>query len=106
MKTPVKDAQGQPVGGVRFPELDYPLGRLEPPSLSPCDLASINSLCGNFGGFAPFASGAIAARYWSADRYVAQVRASLVRLAAAGYLLERDLPAMLQAARAAYEAAA
>ena len=45
----------QPVGGVRFPELGLPLGRLRPVSLSPSVTTSSGAVCGNSGGFEPFA---------------------------------------------------
>ena len=54
---PRTDALAQPLGGVRFPELDLPLGRLEPVSLSPSVTTSAVAVCGNSGGYQPLSAG-------------------------------------------------
>lgn len=103
VKTPRLDSNGWPVGGVRFPEADQPLGRPFPPSVSPVDTLSIDSTCGNLGGFQPFDTATRAAHGLSdPSAYAARYRASLDRLVAEGFLLEEDAPAMLEAARKAF----
>ena len=52
LRVPVVDDDAQPRGGVRFPEVEAPLGRPEPVALPPCGTASIADVCGNFGGWA------------------------------------------------------
>ncbi len=101
---PRTDADGQPVGGVRFPEVDLPLGRLEPASLSPSVTTSSGAVCGNSGGFTPFPPAAVAAR-GSQARYVARFDRALRRLVSGGYVLAADRPGMLARAAAASRAA-
>ncbi len=103
VKTPQLDADGWPVGGVRFPESDQPLGRPFPPSVSPVGTTSIDSTCGNLGGFQPFDAATRAARGLTDPAvYAARYRASLDRLVAEGFLLPEGAPAMLEAARKAF----
>ncbi len=103
VKTPRLDANGWPVGGVRFPESDQPLGRPAPPSVSPVDTSSIDNTCGNLGGFQPFDAAARAAHgVGDPAAYAARYRQSLDRLVAEGFLLAEDTPGMLEAARKAY----
>ena len=101
---PRTDADGQPLGGVRFPEVDLPLGRLQPVSLSPSVTTSSGAVCGNSGGFTPFTPAAVAAR-GSHARYVARFDRALRRLVSERYLLAADRPAMLARAVAASRAA-
>lgn len=104
VKTPALDVDGWPVGGVRFPEADAPLGRPFPPSVSPVDTLAIDSTCGNLGGFQPFSREARAAHgLGDAEAYLRRYRASLDRLVADGFLLSDDIPAMLDAARAGFD---
>ena len=51
------DADGQPRGGVRFPEVSHPLGRLQPVSIPPVSTESISDLCGNSGRLRPVRGG-------------------------------------------------
>jgi hypothetical protein len=60
---PAADPNGQPIGGIRFPDLELPLGAFRPVSLSPAVTTSIVAVCGNSGGFTPFAPRAIRRRY-------------------------------------------
>ena len=98
------DADGQPVGGVRFPEIDLPLGRLLPVSLPPVVTTSSGAVCGNSGGFSPFSPAAVRRRF-SEQAYLAAYRRRLDRLLRGGYVLSADRPAMLRAAAADYRAA-
>src|SRR5207253_3217044 len=63
LRVPLVDADAQPIGGVRLPDAELPLGRAEPVALSPCGTASIDDVCGNFGGWQPFAADELVARY-------------------------------------------
>ena len=75
----VVDADAQPVGGVRFPDVELPLGRAEPVALSPCGTASIDDVCGNFGGWQPFAPDELEARYGDRRRVPRPLRAGVRR---------------------------
>jgi Alpha/beta hydrolase domain len=106
VKVPVPkvDGRGQPVGGVRFPEVDLPLGALKPVSLSPSVTTSLGAVCGNSGGYAPFAASAIG-RLYSRSAYLTRYRAALDRLVAGGLVLAGERAAMLRLAGADYDAA-
>jgi hypothetical protein len=101
VRVPRTDALAQPLGGVRFPEVDLPLGRLAPVSLSPSVTTSAGAVCGNSGGFEPFSPAAVARRY-SRAAYLARYRHALTRLERGGYLRRADRAAMLAAAAADY----
>lgn len=99
-----RTAQGQPVGGVRFPELGLPLGRLTPVSISPAVTTGSVAVCGNSGGFAPFSTATITARY-SRSQYLARYARALAPLIRGGYVWSADRGTMLTSAAADYDAA-
>ena len=102
---PLVDADAQPVGGVRLPDVELPLGRAEPVALAPCGTASIDDVCGNFGGWQPFSaeswSRATAPSTTTSRRYAAGYDA----LVAQGFALASDAERALANARVAYEEA-
>lgn len=102
VRVPRIDALGQPLGGVRFPELDSPLGRLQPVSLSPAVTTSIALVCGNSGGYDPFTAARARGRYPTAAGYARRVRGAVHGLVAGGYLLPGSRGPALRAARRAY----
>lgn len=102
LKVPRVDNNAMPLGGVRFPDADYPVGRPVPVSLPPADTASIDNACGNRGEFQPFSAGELAARYGSEGHYLDLYRASLEKLIAAGFVLPEDETQMLVVARSLY----
>ena len=106
VKVPVPsiDRDGQPVGGVRFPEVDLPLGRLEPVSLSPSVTTSSGAVCGNSGGYEPFGRAAVAKRY-SRSGYLQRYGAALSRLRDDGFVLAAERTDMLRRAGEDYDAA-
>jgi hypothetical protein len=104
VRVPRTDALSQPVGGVRFPELGLPLGRLRPVSLSPAVTTSAGAVCGNSGGFEPFPPDAVARRY-SRAAYLERYAHALTKLERAGYLRRVERAGMLRAAEADYRAA-
>ena len=100
-KVPALDANGQPVGGVRFAEVEAPFGRPLLP-LPHVGLDSIGDTCGNTLAWAPFTPAELTQRYGSVDGYLVRYGAALDRLIAAGYLLAADRPEMLKTAAAFY----
>jgi hypothetical protein len=86
---------------VRFPDVELPLGRPVPVALAPCGTSSITDVCGNFGGWQPFAAADVARRYRDAHTYVARAAAVVDGLLAEGFVLARDRDALLRTARAA-----
>lgn len=102
---PHVDADAQPLGGVRFPAAELPLGRPVPPSLPPVSTEGITAVCGNFGGWQPYPAAELVARYGSLERYLSAYDALAVRLVDDGLLLDADRAVLLAAARAAWAAA-
>jgi hypothetical protein len=99
---PSTDKDDQPMGGVRFPDVVYPVGRPVPVSLSPAVTTSIDQTCGNLGGWQPFTKEQLLARYGDRAGYLKAYRASLDELIAAGYLLASDREEMLKTAADRY----
>ena len=102
VKVPMRDQAGQPIGGVRFPEDDAPVGRITVP-LPHVGLDAISDTCGNFAEWAPMSAAELKRAYGSQDAYLKRYEASLDRLIAAGYVLPEDKPAMLKRAAALYQ---
>jgi hypothetical protein len=105
LRVPRVDADAQPVGGVRLPDVVLPLGRPEPVALAPCGTASIDDVCGNFGGWQPFAPHELAERYGDADAYSARYEGAFDALVGEGFALVSDRAAAVADARRAYDAA-
>jgi hypothetical protein len=95
----------QPVGGVRFPDAEAPLGRPTPVSLPPVEIAGLTSICGNFGGWQPFTAAELADRYGDVEGYLGEYTAALDAQVEDGYLMEEEREGMLAAARTAYTSA-
>lgn len=95
----------QPLGGVRFPDAEVPLGRPSPVSIAPVVVAGISDICGNFGGWQPFTAAELADRYGDVEGYLADYSAAIDAQVAAGHLAEEERAGMLAAARTAYTAA-
>jgi hypothetical protein len=104
-RVPLVNADAEPLGGVRFPEADWPLGAPVPVSLPPVVTAKLSDTCGNVGGWRPFTAAERAARYPTARDYLTPVGISLDRLIAGGYLLPAEREPMVRAAAAHFAAA-
>jgi len=104
VQAPQRDADGNPVGGVRLPDIAVPLGvngvQNEPNSFT----------CSLVGAFLPFAKTAAAAtdgrkslaeRYSSEADYENRVRVAAQAAVAAGFLLPTDAAVIVNAAAAA-----
>jgi hypothetical protein len=100
-KVPALDAAGQPVGGVRFAEVEAPFGKPLLP-LPHVGLDSIDDTCGNTLSWSPFTPAELTERYGSVDGYLVRYGAALDRLIAGGYLLAADKPEMLKTAAGFY----
>jgi hypothetical protein len=85
---PQLDSDGQPVAGVRFPEVDLPLGRPDPPAVPP--VATTTNICGNFGGYQPFSAAEIQRRYGSAAYYAQRVQPLVDALVRKSWLRPAD----------------
>ena len=95
VKVPVVNADAWPLGGVRFPEADHPLGKPLPVSLPPVITTSIDDTCGNRGQFQPFTTAELTKRYGSKEKYLELYGASLAKLIEQGFVLPEDELAML-----------
>jgi hypothetical protein len=100
---PLVDEDAQPMGGVRFPDVEHPVGKPVPASLPPVTTTSIDATCGNLGGWQQFSPEELTKRYGSEANYLKLYGASLDRLIARGYLLASDREEMLKTASALYE---
>lgn len=105
LRVPLVDADAQPVGGVRLPDAELPLGRAEPVALSPCSTASIDDVCGNFGGWQPFPPEHLLARYGTSDEYARRYATAYDALVRQGFALASERARSVHGARVAYEAA-
>ena len=99
---PLVDEDAQPMGGVRFPDVQHPVGRAVPPSLPPVTTASIEATCGNLGGWQQFSPEELTKRYGSEANYLKLYADSVDRQIAAGFLLVSDREAMLKTAAELY----
>ncbi|CAN5202209.1 hypothetical protein BH11PSE2_BH11PSE2_20200 [soil metagenome] len=95
LKVPLVDGDAWPLGGVRFPEAAFPMGRPLPASVPPAITTSINSTCGNSGGFQPLTADELALRAKRPD--IGWYRQALRDLTDRGYLLAEDAEAMARA---------
>jgi hypothetical protein len=103
LSVPLVDEDAQPFGGVRFPDVDHPVGRPVPVSVPPVVTTSIDATCGNRGGWQQFSPEELTKRYGSEANYLKLYAESVDRLIARGFLLESDRGEMLKIAAALYE---
>jgi hypothetical protein len=104
------DADGNEMGGLRLPEQAVPLATTTGWLFRSERIGSPHTLMVNSGGYIPFAltraerekkgdpRPSIAERYTSRDDYLARITQVANRLAEQRYLLQRDLPAIIEAA--------
>jgi hypothetical protein len=103
LSVPLTYEDAQPMGGVRFPDVEHPVGRPVPVSLPPVVTTSIDATCGNLGGWQQFSEEELAKRYGSEANYLKLYAESLDKLIAQGYVLASDRAEMLKTAAALYE---
>ena len=99
---PLIDENAQPLGGVRFPDVEHPVGRPVPVSLPPVATTSIEATCGNLGGWQQFSPEELTKRYGSQANYVKLYAESLDRLISQGFVLASDREEMLKIAAELY----
>jgi Alpha/beta hydrolase domain len=95
VKVPRVDEYNMPIGGVRFPDADLPLGRPLPVSLAPVTTESIDNTCGNRGVFQPFTTAELNAKYGSKEKYLELYRGKIREQVAKNFLLAEDEQRML-----------
>ena len=103
LSVPLTYEDAQPMGGVRFPDVEHPVGRPVPVSVPPVVTTSIEGTCGNLGGWQQFSEEELAKRYGSEADYLKLYSESLDKLIAQGYVLASDREGMLKVASALYE---
>ena len=86
------------MGGVRFPDVEHPVGRPVPVAVPPVATTSIDATCGNLGGWQQFSAEELAKRYGSEAGYVKLYAGSLDTLISQGYVLASDREEMLKIA--------
>jgi hypothetical protein len=102
LSVPLIDENAQPMGGVRFPDVEYPVGKPVPASVAPVVTTSIEATCGNLGGWQQFSPEELTSRYGSEANYLKLYAQLVDRLIADGYLLAEDRDGMLKTASALY----
>jgi hypothetical protein len=102
LSVPLADEDAQPFGGVRFPDVEHPVGKPVPVSIPPVVTTSIDATCGNLGGWQQFSEEELAKRYGSEANYLKLYAQSLDQLIAKGFLLASDRGEMLKTAAALY----
>ena len=102
LSIPLIDENAQPIGGVRFPDVEVPVGRAVPVSLPPVTTSSIDATCGNLGGWKQFSAEELQTRYGSLENYVKMYAQALDRQIAQGFVLASDREEMLKIAAAMY----
>ena len=102
LSIPLIDENAQPLGGVRFPDVEVPVGRAVPPSVPPVVTTSIAATCGNIGGWQQFSEDELTKRYGSEANYLKQYAQALDRVIAKGFVLPEDREELLKTASALY----
>ncbi len=98
MLVPAVDPDGNERAGIRLPDVAVPLGVYTGWNLRDPALGAPNELYSMVGSFIPFPPAAIEKRYGSRAAYLEKVSAAARELVRQGYLLERDLPRLLERA--------
>jgi len=103
LATPRTDGDGQPLGGVRFPDVVLPLGRPHPTPLPHVGTLDITDVCGNRWAWEPFDADELRARYGSTHEYVEAYEEVIEDLVDADFLLEEESEEMIEKAAAHFE---
>jgi hypothetical protein len=95
---PQVDADGNEIGGIRLPDVAVPLGVYTGWNLRAPELGAPDELYSMAGSFIPFPRAEIEKRYRSREQYLKRVEEAARALARSGYVLERDVSALVQRA--------
>jgi hypothetical protein len=104
VQVPQRDADGNPIGGVRLPDIEVPLG-----VLAAQNEPLVNFTCSLIGAYLPFARTqdstdgrhpSLAERYKDRDDYVNRIRVAARAAQAEGFLLPEDAAVIVNAAAA------
>ncbi|MGW1784819.1 alpha/beta hydrolase domain-containing protein [Streptomyces sp. NPDC002143] len=100
VSVPHVDGEGFPLGGVRFPAAELPLGSPIPPALTPVSTASTTATCGNYGGWRPYTAHQLRKRYGSREQYLAAYGILITGLVTRRLLRDADRRTLLDQAAA------
>jgi hypothetical protein len=89
---PQVDADGNDIGGLRTPQVAVPLAAHTGWNLRSRAIGSPEEMFSMTGSYFPFSQEEVKKRYQTKSAYLEKVRAAARKLAAGGYLLERDIP--------------
>ncbi|MGH9659754.1 MAG: alpha/beta hydrolase domain-containing protein, partial [Bryobacteraceae bacterium] len=112
---PQVDADGNETAGIRMPSVQAPLGAYTGWNLRTRDIGAPDELFSMVGSYLPFARTkadrmkhhdsrpSIEERYANREEYLRKVQAAAHSLVASGYLLEQDVPALVDRAKAEWD---
>lgn len=112
---PQADRDGIDIAGVKMPWVTVPLGTFTGWNLRAPAIGASNELLGQTGSYIPFPATkanrlavgdprlSVEERYSSEADYMAKIREASVNLAKSGFLLERDIPAVMGMAKRYWE---
>jgi hypothetical protein len=112
---PQVDVDGNDQGGIRLPEIQVPLGTYTGWNQRDQSLGAPDQMIAFLGSFIPFAKTkverikakdprlSIEERYSNRQEYLEKISAAAKSLAASGYVLESDVPALIERARTQWD---
>jgi len=95
IQVPQRDADGNPLGGVRLPDIEAPLG------VHGAQNDSLSFSCSLIGAFVPFPAERLAALYPDQSAYIDRIRVAARAAQAEGFLLPDDAAVIINAIEAA-----
>ncbi|MGE5646066.1 MAG: alpha/beta hydrolase domain-containing protein [Acidobacteriota bacterium] len=95
---PQVDADGNDLAGIRMPEVAVPLATYTGWNLRPASIGAPDEMATLVGSWFPFSRAKIEERYRGREDYLARVTAAARELAGKRYLLEADIPRIVERA--------
>lgn len=96
---PQVDADGNETSGVRMPAVAVPIAAYTGWNLRSPEIGAPDELYSMVGSWIPFSRAAIEARYASRSAYLKRVEAAARALVSDGFLLDRDVPSLVERSR-------